>query len=41
MIVHTQADTLLPQFLKEQFDTLPLQYRHIEQMYEGVWLKNI
>ena len=23
----------------EQFDTLPLQYRHIEHMHEGVWLK--
>ena len=24
----------------EQFDTLPIQYRHIEHMHEGVWLKN-
>ena len=23
----------------EQFDTLPIQYRHIEHMHEGVWLK--
>ena len=22
----------------EQFDTLPIQYRHIEHMHEGVWL---
>ena len=33
------ADQLLPQLLMEQFDTLPLQYRHIEHMHEGVWLK--
>ena len=30
---------LLPQLLIEQFDTFPLQYRHIEHMHEGVWLK--
>ena len=29
---------LLPQFLMEQFDMLPLQYRHIEHMHEGVLL---
>ena len=23
----------------EQFDTLPVQYRHIEHMHEGGWLK--
>ena len=23
----------------EQFDTLPLQCRHIEHMHEGVWLR--
>ena len=23
----------------EQFDTLLIQYRHIEHMHEGVWLK--
>ena len=39
IIVHTRADQLLPQLLMEQFDTLPLQYRHIEHMHEGVWLK--
>ena len=33
------ADQLLPQLLMEQFDTLPIQYRHIEHMHEGVWLK--
>ena len=33
------ADQLLPQLLMEQFDTLPIQYRHIELMHEGVWLK--
>ena len=30
------ADQLLPQILMEQFDTLPLQCRHIEHMHEGV-----
>ena len=24
--------------LMEQFDTLPIQCRHIEHMHEGVWL---
>ena len=33
------ADQLLPQLLMEQFDTFPIQYRHIEHMHEGVWLK--
>ena len=23
----------------EQFDTLPIQCRHIEHMHEGVWFK--
>ena len=23
----------------EQFDTLPIQYRHIEHMHDGVWLR--
>ena len=23
----------------EQFNTLPIQYRHMKHMYEGVWLK--
>ena len=31
------ADQLLPQLLMEKFDTLPIQCRHIEHMYEGVW----
>ena len=30
------ADRLLPQLLMEQFDTLPIQCRHIEHMHEGV-----
>ena len=25
----------------EQFDTLPIQCRHIEQMHEGVWFRKI
>ena len=31
------ADQLLPQLLMEQFDTLPIQCRHIENMHEGVY----
>ena len=30
IIGHTRADQLLPQLLMEQFDTLPIQCRHIE-----------
>ena len=42
IIGHTQADQLLPQLLMEQFDTFPIQCRHIEHMHEGVWFrKNI
>ena len=41
IIVNTWADQLLPQILMEQFDTLPIQYRYIEHMHEGVWLKEI
>ena len=33
------ADQLLPQLLIEQFDTLPIQCRHIEHMHEGVWFR--
>ena len=39
IIVHTPADHLLPQFLMEQFDTFPIQCRHIEHMHEGVWFR--
>ena len=38
-MVPSWANQLLPQLLMEQFDTLPIQYRHIEHMHEGVWLK--
>ena len=41
IIGHTQADQLLPQLLMEQFDTLPIQCRHIEHMHEGVWVRKI
>ena len=42
IIDHTQADQRLPQLLMEQFDTFPIQCRHIEHMHEGVWFrKNI
>ena len=37
IIGHTPADQLLPQLLMEQFDTFPIQCRHIEHMHEGVW----
>ena len=30
---------LLVQLLMEQFDTLPIQCRHIEHMHEEVWLR--
>ena len=32
---HTRADQLLPQLAMEQFDTSPIQCRHIEHMHEG------
>ena len=41
IIVHTLADQLLPQLSMEQFDTLPIQCRHIEHMHEGFWFKKI
>ena len=41
IISHTRADQLLPQLLMEQFDTLPIQCKHIEHMYEGVWFRKI
>ena len=36
-IVPLWADQLPPQLLMEQFDTLPIQYRHIQHMQEGVY----
>ena len=39
-MVPSWADQLLPQLLIEQFDTLPIQCRHIEHMHEGVWFTN-
>ena len=39
IIGHTQADQLLPQLLMEQFDTFPIQCRHIGHMHEGVWIR--
>ena len=41
IIGHTRADQLLPQLLMEQFDTLPIQCRHIEHMHEGVYFRKI
>ena len=38
-MVPSWADQFLPQLLMEQFDTLPIQYRHIENMHEGVLKK--
>ena len=40
-MVPSWADQLLPQLLMEQFDTLPIQYRHIEHMHEGVLLPQL
>ena len=40
-IVPLWADQLLPQLLMEQFDTLLLQFRHIEHIHEGVWFEKI
>ena len=37
-MVPSWADQLLPQLLMEQFDTLPIQYKHIEHVHEGVLL---
>ena len=37
-IVPLCADQLLPQLLMEQFDTLPIQCRHIEHMHERVYI---
>ena len=38
-LVHTWTGQLLPQLLIKQFDTLPIQCRHIEHMHEGVWFR--
>ena len=38
-MVPSWADQLLLQLLMEQFDTLPIQCRHIEHMLEGVWFR--
>ena len=38
-MVPSWADQLLPQLLMEQFDTFPIQCRHIEHMHEGVWFR--
>ena len=36
MVVLTQADQLLPQFLLELFDTLPSQYRQTGHVHEEI-----
>ena len=41
IVGHTWADQLLPQLLMEQFDTFPIQCRHIEHMHERVWFTKI
>ena len=38
-MVPSWADQLLPQLLMEQFDTFPIQCRHIEHTHEGVWFR--
>ena len=40
-MVPSWAHQLLPQLSMEQFNTLPIQYRHIEHMHEGVWFRKI
>ena len=35
-MVPSWADQLLLQLLMKQFDTLPIQCRHIEHMHEGI-----
>ena len=35
-MVPSWPDQLLPQLLMEQFETLPIQFKHIEHMHEGV-----
>ena len=35
-MVPSWADQLLPQLLMEQFETMPIQFKHIEHMHEGV-----
>ena len=35
MIVYTRADQLPSQLFMQQFDTFPIQCRHIEHMHEG------
>ena len=41
IIGHTWADQLLPQLLMEQFETFPIQCRHIEHRHEGVGSEKI
>ena len=38
-MVPSLADQLLQQLLMEQFDTLPIQCKHIEHMHEGVFFR--
>ena len=38
-LVPSWAHQLLPQLLMEPHDTLPIQYRLIEHMHEGVWFR--
>ena len=42
MVVPILADQLLPQFLLEQFDTLPSRYRHTGHVHEEIlfWKNN-
>ena len=38
-MVPSWADQLLPQLLMEQFDTLPIQFKHTEHKHGGVWFR--
>ena len=41
IIGKTRADQLLPQLLMEQFDTFPIQCRHIEHIMKEFGLEKI
>ena len=38
-MVPSWPDQLLPQLLMEQFEILPIQFKHIEHMHEGVFFR--
>ena len=40
-MVPSWTKQLLPQLLMEQFETLPVQFKHIEHIHEGVCSEKI